>query len=1202
MSLSKHDDASTTHSGTAALASSSPSEATTSSQERNGTSSVSYSWSVTVPFSATGNTDSKDVTHSVTPTITPPPTLTPTMSFSYGTLTDESTLTTSLTSTTSHSSSVTVSEDESHTVQSLSLSPPTHSSTTSDSSAPSTSSSPSLTGATFTNEHSDSRGSASMSLSQHLSFSQTVSPQPTQMSISLSTTITELLTLSIPPPTSTHIPTPTDTLLTSCPDCVHGTCTDIAPFICQCFLSYSLGFWSGGEVQGATCVDCVANFYGPSCKSSCPGGVCTPCNNHGICDDGVSGTGSCTCFANSTEGMWTGTSCDTCMSGYYGAECKGVCACVTNAGTCSDGISGDGSCTCASGRSGTQCESCTSGFYLLPSNSSSTNSSSSSSTCAECPGYSTTTGACFGNGACDPSTGICYCTGLYTQASNCEATDPDAVNGCNASCTQNNGTCLYDVCTCPTGSLGVNCEAQCPMTYTTTTTTVVTNNTNSTNGTTTNLTTTITTIVVSSICGNHGSCFYDANTSTANCSCDANTTVGFYDVLTNCSTCLQGYGGDKCDTACPVHSTGGGICNYLNIAGGTIAGLCNSTSGECNCPLGYCGYDCTLSTRADGQCICNATTLFGPECNTTCVNGTTINWQNTSGRCICNTNFVGTSCDVECGCQSSTAGTCPYDNSTCVCVAGRAGSTCSIICPKNSVTGTTCSNHGYCQDGNTGNGQCVCTSAYVGEACQTPCQCVNSSLGSCQSDGKCVCDSSTWRTGDDCASCQSGRCGDNCRTQCVNGTTSGTECICQATFGGVGCDQQCPTSPTNNLLCSGNGNCSEGNLGTGKCVCVSGYVGPYCNCTDAGCVASRGANSVCNATTGTCSCVLPYGGSDCSTCATGYWGYSCMNVCPCVHGTCNRISGSCTCDADEQNGFWTGTLCNACVSGYNLPDCIQAVAVSTQIGSYQSIYLKGVLYYSAKKLLVLEEYDVAVAIGPVTAVYQNISQSIPTLMQQVNFASQIAFSSTACTYGYAWVAPQSPTTEEASSSGTTTTSTTTMTTTTTPSVYIAQLCALSSNNTYDTVVIQEYPLLPLSNFFSSAQLNASKRSNATFNVTVPQLEALVAMKYFTYQGSDYLAAAVTVIVSGNSVNALYSINFDASARVLTRQFASTPLASNLDATISTVDAVDYDPIRQRVIVVGTYDATGVSTATQDLAGVYVLTFPPNEADFNRRRS
>ncbi|KAG8138247.1 hypothetical protein E2320_004156 [Naja naja] len=93
---------------------------------------------------------------------------------------------------------------------------------------------------------------------------------------------------------------------------------------------------------------CCKGFFGNKCQA-CPGGPEAPCNNHGYCDEGYAGTGACVCNA-----AFNGTSCELCMPGRYGLECKS-CDCTTH-GQCDEGISGSGHCFCETGWTGRLCE------------------------------------------------------------------------------------------------------------------------------------------------------------------------------------------------------------------------------------------------------------------------------------------------------------------------------------------------------------------------------------------------------------------------------------------------------------------------------------------------------------------------------------------------------------------------------------------------------------------------------------------------------------------------------------------------------------------------------------------------------------------------------------------------------------------------------------------------------------------------------
>ncbi|XP_054832207.1 stabilin-1 isoform X2 [Eublepharis macularius] len=93
---------------------------------------------------------------------------------------------------------------------------------------------------------------------------------------------------------------------------------------------------------------CCENHYGINCQV-CPGGLEAPCSNHGKCDDGMHGSGRCSCHE-----AFFGTACELCVPGRYGPECK-ECSCTEN-GICNEGLHGDGFCFCVSGWTGERCE------------------------------------------------------------------------------------------------------------------------------------------------------------------------------------------------------------------------------------------------------------------------------------------------------------------------------------------------------------------------------------------------------------------------------------------------------------------------------------------------------------------------------------------------------------------------------------------------------------------------------------------------------------------------------------------------------------------------------------------------------------------------------------------------------------------------------------------------------------------------------
>eukprot|EP00937_MAST-01D_sp_MAST-1D-sp2_P002947 g2947.t1 len=91
------------------------------------------------------------------------------------------------------------------------------------------------------------------------------------------------------------------------------------------FATESYCFYNGVHRGSKAQCSCFAGYYGPQCRSECPGGARTPCNNHGACiATGGADDGTCLC-----EPGFNGTGCDDCSAGYFGSggsgpslECK----------------------------------------------------------------------------------------------------------------------------------------------------------------------------------------------------------------------------------------------------------------------------------------------------------------------------------------------------------------------------------------------------------------------------------------------------------------------------------------------------------------------------------------------------------------------------------------------------------------------------------------------------------------------------------------------------------------------------------------------------------------------------------------------------------------------------------------------------------------------------------------------------------------
>uniref|UniRef100_A0A3P8UTH8 Stabilin 2 n=1 Tax=Cynoglossus semilaevis TaxID=244447 RepID=A0A3P8UTH8_CYNSE len=116
----------------------------------------------------------------------------------------------------------------------------------------------------------------------------------------------------------------------------------------DCSLKVSLSGCSFECYREAEVKNCCPGFWGPDCID-CPESAETPCSGRGICSDGLGGNGNCTC-----QSGFAGTACEDCSPGRYGPTCSSECTCLH--GLCNSGLNGDGQCTCFSGYRGPRCD------------------------------------------------------------------------------------------------------------------------------------------------------------------------------------------------------------------------------------------------------------------------------------------------------------------------------------------------------------------------------------------------------------------------------------------------------------------------------------------------------------------------------------------------------------------------------------------------------------------------------------------------------------------------------------------------------------------------------------------------------------------------------------------------------------------------------------------------------------------------------
>ncbi|XP_004715325.1 stabilin-1 [Echinops telfairi] len=135
-----------------------------------------------------------------------------------------------------------------------------------------------------------------------------------------------------------------------------------APFSLRPWAHSSLwgrpSLWGQSQSLGRGCRrNCVTTIWKPSCCSghygsecrACPGGPSSPCSDHGVCADGMSGSGQCKCRPG-----FAGTACELCAPGAFGPLCQ-ACRCASH-GHCDEGLGGSGACFCDEGWTGPTCQ------------------------------------------------------------------------------------------------------------------------------------------------------------------------------------------------------------------------------------------------------------------------------------------------------------------------------------------------------------------------------------------------------------------------------------------------------------------------------------------------------------------------------------------------------------------------------------------------------------------------------------------------------------------------------------------------------------------------------------------------------------------------------------------------------------------------------------------------------------------------------
>ena len=650
----------------------------------------------------------------------------------------------------------------------------------------------------------------------------------------------------------------------------------------------------GPACNETACPHCPTGTWGPSCAGRCPGGGMLPCGGHGeclqgsgrcLCQDGFAGL-DCTavCPGNRTAPCGGYGACDTatatcvCVAGYAGPACAVVCPTAAGSvcgypvhGHCHDGPGGNGTCTCHTGYGGPAC----------------------AHACPRGPG-----GACGGHGRCSPTSAVCDCDAHWAGAACDECRRGFFGAACADLCYR--GTTRGRLCICDAAWGLPNCSTPCPGGALPCSAHGACNDTHAGDGTCAcapgwrgpacdipcqGL------LADGRPCSGHGTCLPDGA-----CVCASSSAEGFW-AGPACGDCAPGHLGANCTHACPVGA--GAVCGghgrcfadrrdcvcYQSPEAGYWDPVHNCT----DCLPGFWGPGCTDQcfggachtcsghgvcdggVHGTGQCACDARWMgagcyecaegwHGPDCNASCP----VSRGASGGPAVCGGHGTcedGRFRSGECVCET------PWGGGDCGdCLRGFFGPDCRGVCPGFDAV-TPCSGHGRCGDGVAGDGHCQCEPGYAGAACGDTCPSRAGRL--CNGVG--VCDAAGLRC--------------NC-TAAPRGHWEGPACeACADGWVGPACDLPCPRGP-DGTVCSGLGLCGALVLGSGlarsaQCECLPGYAGPACDTECAG-----GARSPCNG-----------------------------------HGACNPLSGACVCAASGADGYWAGSACDVCRSGWSGPLC-----------------------------------------------------------------------------------------------------------------------------------------------------------------------------------------------------------------------------------------------------------------------------------------
>lgn len=106
----------------------------------------------------------------------------------------------------------------------------------------------------------------------------------------------------------------------------------------------------------------------------------------------------------------------------------------------------------------------------------------------------------------------------------------------------------------------------------------------------------------------------------------------------------------------------------------------------------------------------------------------------------------------------------------------------------------------------------------------------------------------------------------------------------------------------------------------------------------------------------------------CVHCLLGFWGTSCTELCDCnARGSCDRETGTgCLCFADTTHGFWAGSTCSECATGWFGASCTATNVPVSAFLSSDVLQLQG----TRPIMLTLPETDIVVMGGSPLLVFR----------------------------------------------------------------------------------------------------------------------------------------------------------------------------------------------------------------------------------------